>query len=175
MKKHILLGAVAGISLLLFYSGALVLLQGSEHFLQQTSRLWYWILILDAGFGIQIGLFSFLRQGLRARRKAVNASAAVSGGISAGSMVACCAHHLTEVLPLVGLSGLTAFPADYQVFFMIIGILANMIGITMMLETIQRLELCPKIARLRWKMGSIKKVAMASSAIIVPVAFLIIR
>ncbi len=44
-----------------------------------------------------------------------------------------------------------------------------------MLETIQRLVLCPKLARWQWNMGLIKKVAMASAIIIAPVAFLITR
>ena len=63
---------------------------------------------------------------------------ATSGDVSAGSMAACCAHHITDVLPLLGLSGLAAFLASYQVLFILIGVLSNVVGITIMLETIQR-------------------------------------
>ena len=173
--KHVLVGMVAGASLLLTYSVVLVLLQGFGHALEQTGKLWYWLLALATGFGIQIGLFSFLRQGIRERQKSATAGIATSGSISAGSMVACCAHHLTEILPLIGLSSLTAFLASYQVFFMVIGILANIIGITIMLETIQRLELCPKVARWRWNMRLAKKVAMASAIVIAPVTYWVIK
>jgi hypothetical protein len=175
MKKHILIGTLAAISLLLLYATVLVLLQGTEHLLEQTTRLWYWLLVLDVGFGIQIGLFSFLRQGLKKRQTRTTAGVATSGGISAGAMVACCAHHLTEVLPLIGASGLTAFLTNYQVFFMIVGILSNIIGITIMMDTIQRLGLCPILARMKWKMGLVKKVTLVSAIFITPVVFLIFK
>ncbi len=79
---------------------------------EQTAELWYWVLALAGGFGVQAGLFSFIRQSFRERRAAATASVATSGGVSAGSMAACCAHHLSDVLPLLGLSGLAAFLAN---------------------------------------------------------------
>lgn len=174
MKKHIIVGIVAGTILLLVYAVTLVLLQGFEHAFKQTTRLWYWLLPLSLGFGTQIGLFSFLRQGLRERRAAETASAATSGTISAGSMVACCAHHLSEVLPLIGLTSLTVFITKYQTFFMIVGIMANIVGITVMLDTIQRLGLCPRLSRFRLNLRLIKKMAIASSILITLIVFLIL-
>ena len=57
---------------------------------------------------------------------------AATGGISATSMVACCAHHLVDVLPILGFSALFLFLAKYQLFFIILGITSNIIGIIFM-------------------------------------------
>src|SRR3990172_7504328 len=128
IKRHILIGVGAALLLLLIYVGIITWAQGIEHALVQAASLWYWVAALAGGFGLQAGLFSFIRQSLRERRAAATASVAASGGISAGSMVACCAHHLADVLPLLGLSGLATFLASYQVLFIIVGVLANAVG-----------------------------------------------
>ncbi len=86
-------------------------------------------------------------------------------------MAACCAHHLTDVLPNLGLSGLATFLASYQVLFIVIGVLSNVVGITIMLETIQCLDLSRKVARWSWNMGWIKKGAMASSVLVIGIIF----
>jgi Cu+-exporting ATPase len=171
MKRGLPVGLGAGLLLLALYFGILTLSQGIEHTVEQSAKLWYWLLALAAGFGTQAGLFDFIRRGLKARRAAA-ASVAASGGVSAGSMVACCAHHLGDVLPLLGLSGLAAFLADYQVFFIVVGMMANVVGITVMLETIQRHSLWPTLARLQVSMGLMKKVAMISAGFVILVAFL---
>ncbi len=169
MRRHILIGVGAAALLLFVYIGIITLAEGIEHALDQTATLWYWVVALAGGFGIQAGLFSFIRQGLRERKASATASVATSGGVSAGSMVACCAHHLTDVLPLLGMAGLAAFLANYQVLFIIIGVLSNIIGITIMLETIQRHGLSQKLAHWRWNMGWIKKGAIVSSVLIISI------
>lgn len=174
IKKHVLVGIGAGILLLLFYMSILTLLQGREHALSQMASQWYWILALATGLGIQAGLFFFIRQTLHERRKSATASVATSGGISAGSMVACCAHHLSDVLPLLGISTLSAFLVSYQLFFIVIGILANAVGITIMLETIQHHSLCPKLANSHWNMSWLKRGTMISALVIAPIALFLI-
>lgn len=173
MKKHVIIGIAAGISLLVLYAITLVLLQSLEHTIDQTRRIWYWLLPLSIGFGIQMGLFSFMRKKLRERRRTETASTAASGAVSGGSMVACCAHHLTEVLPIIGLSSLTIFLGRYQIFFMAIGVIANIIGITVMLDTIQRLGLSHRLSHLRLNMGLVKKVSMALSIPVALISFFI--
>jgi hypothetical protein len=149
--------------------GIITLAEGIAHALEQTAKLWYWVVALAGGFGIQAGLFSFIRQSLRERKASVTASVATSGGVSAGSMAACCAHHLTDVLPLLGLSGLAAFLASYQLLFIIIGVLSNIVGITIMLESIQRHGLSQKLAHWQWNMGWIKRGAMVSAVLVIGV------
>ena len=153
MVRHVLVGSGAGLLLLLLYLALLSLLQGPVHALTQLRDQWYWILPLTVGLGTQAGLYSFIRHAMRARKTA--AGVAASGGMSAGSMAACCAHHLSDVLPALGISGLAAFLVDYQPGFFILGILSNIVGITLMLETMQRhrlserLEHFPDMSRLR--------------------------
>ncbi len=173
VKRHIIAGFIAGVSLLAIYAGILTLAQGTQHALEQTASLWYWLLALIVGFGVQVGLFSFIRQSLRERRKSLTGGLATSGGVSLGSMVACCAHHLSDILPLLGLSSLAAFLVNYQLFFIIVGVMANAVGITMMLETIQRHSLCPVLARLQVNMGWVKKGTMILAGLVALVAFFI--
>ncbi|MBI4186365.1 MAG: hypothetical protein HY530_02520 [Chloroflexi bacterium] len=172
MKKHVLVGAGAGLALLLVYLGIIALAQGIEHALEQTATIWYWVAALVAGFGTQAGLFSFIRQGLRERQAAATASMATSGGVSAGSMAACCAHHLADALPFFGLSGLAAFLSSYQTLFILAGVLSNIIGITIMLESIQRHGLSRKLAGWQWNMSWIKRGAMVSAVLVIAVAVL---
>ncbi len=172
MKKHIIIGFSASVLLSGVYIGIITLAEGLDHAVNQTIELWYWVVGLVGGFGIQAGLFSFIRQGLRERRASATASVATSGGVSAGSMAACCAHHLTDVLPLLGLSGLAAFLASYQLLFIIIGVLSNLVGITIMLETIQRHGLSQKLARWQWNVSWLKRGAIVSAVLAIGVIVL---
>ena len=170
MKRHFAVGLGAAGLLLLVYLGIITLAQGWSHALGQTFDLWYWVLALAAGFGVQAGLYSFILRGLRELRAASTASVATSGGVSTGSMAACCAHHLSDVLPALGLSGLATFLTSYQTVFILAGVLSNLVGITIMLETIQRHSLSSWVARWRWDMRRIKLGAIASSGVILAVA-----
>jgi hypothetical protein len=173
VKRHILVGVGAAVLLIIVYLGLIVWAEGFTHALEQTFELWYWVLALAGGFGIQAGLFSFIRQGIRERRAAATGSVAASGTVSAGSMAACCAHHLSDVLPLLGLSGLATFLVNYQVFFIIVGVLSNIVGITIMLETIQRHSLSERLGSWKWNMNWVKKGTMVSAALIVVATFLL--
>jgi hypothetical protein len=171
MRKHVLVGAVAASLLFLAYMGIIVLAQDLAHALDQTARLWYWVAALVGGFGIQAGLYSFIRHEMRRRRGAATASVAASGGVSAGSMAACCAHHLADVLPLLGLSGLAAFLVSYQTFFIIAGVLSNIVGIAVMLEVIQRHGLSRRLAAWDWNMRLAKMATIASAGLVLLVTF----
>ncbi len=171
MRRHILVGAAAAVLLIIIYAGIIGLAQDWTHVWQQTAELWYWVLALAGGFGIQAGLFSFIRQGIRERRAASTASVAASGSVSAGSMAACCAHHLADVLPLLGLSGIAIFLVRYQLFFIIAGVLSNIVGITIMLETIQRHGLSDRLGHWKWNMNQVKKGAMVSAALALVATF----
>ncbi|MDP2730613.1 MAG: hypothetical protein Q8O55_09015 [Dehalococcoidales bacterium] len=172
MRRHVLFGVSAALLLILIYLGIITLAQDWSHALQQTADLWYWVLALAGGFGIQAGLFSFIRNGMRLRRATAAGSVAVSGGVSAGSMAACCAHHLSDVLPLLGLSGMAIFLVRYQLLFIIIGVLSNIIGIIIMLETIQRHNLSDNLLRWGWNMNRVKKGAIVTSALIALAMFI---
>jgi hypothetical protein len=92
------------------------------------------------GFGLQVGLFTLLKTGLYlpVHVPASGAVTAAGGGVSTAAMVACCVHHVTDVLPLVGLSAAAAFLANWKVPFMIAGLATNLLGITLMLAALAR-------------------------------------
>ena len=56
-----------------------------------------------------------------------------STAVSGMAMVACCAHHLIDLLPILGLSVAALFLSEYQEQLLIFGVVANIIGIAMML------------------------------------------
>jgi hypothetical protein len=77
------------------------------------------------------------------KRGAAGAVAA-STGTSTAAMLACCAHHLTDILPVIGLSGAAVFVNQYKTPFLWLGIAMNAVGIGYMLWQIhrQRVRLC---------------------------------
>ena len=165
MKRHVLIGFGAAVLLFLVYFGLVTWAEGVEHVFTQAPTPWYWIVLLTVGFGVQAGLFSFILQARKQRRKAATTSVAASGGVSAVSMAACCAHHLTDVLPFLGLTGAATFLTEYQLLFIVLGVLSNVVGITIMLDAIQCQGLSRRLTRLGWNMGRLKKGTMVTAAL----------
>jgi len=60
------------------------------------------------------------------------------GTTSTVAMVACCAHHVTDVLPILGLTAAAAFLAQYRTAFMLVGLGMNLVGIAVMLVILVR-------------------------------------
>ncbi len=174
VKKSILFGFLGGVSLLAIYFIILSLVNGPSHILTQLKDVWYWILLLVIGFGIQIGLYSFVKMSLKAKMGTETGSAAASGGISTVSMIACCAHHLSDVLTLIGLSAASIFLVQYQIPFIIIGIVSNIIGIILMLNTMKEHNLSCKYTEKLFKqdLKTILKIAIVLGILIVIISFL---
>ena len=57
-------------------------------------------------------------------------------------MVACCAHHITDIMPLLGLSAAATFLAEYRIPFMVVGLATNLIGIGVISFLIIRQRRC---------------------------------
>jgi len=179
-NKPIIIGAIGVVGLLIVYFGILTWAISLRHALEIFTGIWYWIIILAIGFGIQLGLYSYIRINIRKKVALETAEVATAGGISTGSMIACCAHHIANVLPIIGLSGLSATLAvleKYQIPFIILGIFSNLFGITMMLNVIQKTRIYPKnntfiktvFAR---DMKVVRNIALILSIIIVGFSFL---
>lgn len=133
------LGALVG--LLILYLGIVGLTSRSlSHALELMGEDRYFIAAVSAGFGLQMGLYTYLRRQLRTRQAAqpATALAAAGTGTSTLSMVACCAHHVADVMPLVGLSGAAIFLAEYKVPFMALGLAMNGTGIAVALRAIRK-------------------------------------
>ncbi len=122
-------GVIAGTLLLLFYLAVLSFFQGFEFAISNFRELWYFVVPLAVGFGIQIGLFVSIKH-----NAVLNAEVATSGGVSGGSMVVCCTHFLLNAIPILGLSGLATFLMAYQKWFFTIGIISNIVGIGILIN-----------------------------------------
>ncbi|HEX9679985.1 MAG TPA: hypothetical protein VGA32_00925, partial [Anaerolineales bacterium] len=53
---------------------------------------------------------------------------------------ACCAHHVADALPLLGLTAGAALLAQYRIPFMIVGLATNLLGIGVMTWQLRRLR-----------------------------------
>jgi len=99
----------------------------------------YFVAAIAAGFGLQVGLFTYLRVVLGRRASRSAAGVTVAGtGTSTVAMVACCAHHVTDALPLLGLSGLTIFLSDYRLSLMALGLAINAAGVAFVFRLLLR-------------------------------------
>lgn len=131
-------GIIGSAGLLIVYFGLLTLLNSFGHAIDQFFGMWYWILALSIGFGAQVALYAKIRNSCITSGAAMPAEIAATGGISGASMVACCAHHITDLAPLLGLSAAAIFLTKYQALFIILGVLSNINGIMFMLATMQK-------------------------------------
>jgi uncharacterized membrane protein YiaA len=126
--------ALGGIGLIGFYLGVITLAQDWFHAWQQLGEDGWFIGVIAIGFGIQIGLFTYLRQ-LHARMAASGVVA--STGTSTAAMLACCAHHLAEILPIIGLSGAAMFLEGYKSELLWLAIVMNLFGVLYLLRKVR--------------------------------------
>lgn len=123
------------------YFGILAWAQGWEYAASQFSLNRWYVLPIWLGFGIQAALYSILRFRLflpTASTGHTGALMGTSGATSTTAMVACCFHHVTDVLPILGLSAAATFLTRYQRPFMLIGLTTEVIGIIGMLVVLYR-------------------------------------
>ena len=130
-------GLIGAVGLAGFYTVVVGWVSGVDHLAGQARADWYYLAAIIAGFGIQVALLAELR-----RRRAGHGVAQVAGGTGAGAsgvgMVACCAHHLADLAPIVGVSGAAAFLTDHRVAFMVAGITVNAAGIILAARRLRR-------------------------------------
>ena len=129
------LGLLAALGLVLFYLGIITLAQGSSHAFEQLAADAWFVGAISTGFGTQMGLFTYMRA-LQLHGRATGVAA--STGTSTVAMLACCAHHVTDVLPIIGLSGAAIFLNAYKTPLLWLGILMNLAGIAYLLYQLQR-------------------------------------
>ncbi|HKI96997.1 MAG TPA: hypothetical protein VKB51_00850 [bacterium] len=130
------------------YGVTLSLLNGPAFAWESFLALWYWMTLLVAGFALQAGLFGYSRALAKAGVSPHASGVVASGGASAVSMVACCAHHLADVLPLMGFAGATLFLSSYQSLFLLAGVLSNAVGVLYLLGEMERHHLYAPEGRL---------------------------
>jgi len=123
------------------YFGILTWAQGWDYASSQFVRDRWYVIPIIVGFGVQAALYTVLRFRLFIPITSTGHAGSMmgaSGGTSATAMVACCIHHVTDVLPILGLSAAASFLTRYQRPFMLIGLAMNLIGIGVMLYVLYR-------------------------------------
>lgn len=141
VRVPVLVGLSAGFFLVLFYIAIIGLSSRSwSHLTEQFSQDKFFIAALASGFGIQAGLFTYIKKGMPGMKGAGSSTAIASTGTatSTASMVACCLHHLSDVLPFLGLSGAAVFLTEYKIPLILVGIGSNLVGIALMVRIIRR-------------------------------------
>ena len=135
-------GLLAALGLVGLYFAVVALLQDRAHAL---SLLWqdrYFVAAIASGFGTQMGLYTYLRQ-LRRARGPAQVLAGTGTGTSSLAMVACCLHHASDVLPLIGLSGAAIFLSRFRIPFMALGLAMNLAGIALSVRILRRARAKP--------------------------------
>ena len=130
-------GLVASAGLIAFYVAVLTWSADWEHLRDQTRQDWWLLVPIVVGFGTQIALTVELRRRHRAHH--LGATSGAGTGASAVGMVACCAHHLADVVPLLGATGLAAFVFDWRVPFMLAGIAVNAVAVSIAARRLREL------------------------------------
>lgn len=128
-RRPLFFGILGAMGLLVLYLGLVSLAQGWTHAVELLAEDAWIVGPILAGFGLQVGLYTYLKTVVQAAARGTGALAGAGGGTSTAAMVACCAHHVTDVLPLVGLSAAATFLAEYRIPFMLVGLATNLVGI----------------------------------------------
>lgn len=137
--KSILYGILASAILLGVYFTVLTLVSGWSFTKEQFVDYWYFVVSLAVGFGVQIALYQYIKS-LVHTGKGMGKVVGVSGTTSTAAMISCCAHYLVNLVPILGVTGLATFAAQYQVKLFWVGIFFNMVGIVYMISRIIKLR-----------------------------------
>lgn len=130
--QPILYGFIGTLGLLTLYFLTMRSLSNSwEATIFQFKKLWPFMILLSLGFGTQIGLYFYVKKHISKKMMAANTT------VSAIGMIACCAHHVTDVLPIFGLSLATVFLIKFQIPILLLGIFSNIIGIIYLLTKLR--------------------------------------
>lgn len=143
--RSIVIGLAGALGLLIAYLGLITAAQGIDHAVTQFRVDALFVLLIATGFGTQIALFVELRAVARVHRAGAATTAAATG-TSAAAMLACCAHHLVDVLPIVGLSAAAVFLDAYKLPLFLVGIGMNAIGIVVLTRQLGRARRACEVA-----------------------------
>lgn len=136
-SKVVIHGVTASLLLMLAYFAVVSYVESFNHAVDTFLSIAYLMVPLMAGFGAQVALFSYSRQYSHKAHQSLGSTTAC-GGISVGSMIACCAHHVTDFIPILGIAAVASLIASFQPLLIMIGLLSNLAGILTILSIIQR-------------------------------------
>lgn len=130
-------GILATCSLLVVYFIVVGAISGFPFALSQFWMYWYFLSSLAVGFGIQIGLYVYLRYLVANSNMMMgNNTVAVTGTTSTLAMISCCAHYLANIVPILGIAGALSIIAQYQIKIFWVGLAFNLFGILFIVNKI---------------------------------------
>jgi Cu+-exporting ATPase len=127
VTRSAVLGVLGAGGLLALYFLVLTAVSGGEFAISQFLEFRYFVVSLAIGFGIQIGLYGYLR--ITIDDSSAGKVIAVSGTTSTTAMISCCAHYLTNILPALGSVGAITLLAQYQTQLFWFGLASNAAGV----------------------------------------------
>ena len=130
-------GLLATALMLGIYLAIISLVQGPAHAVSQLGDDAVFVALIATGFGVQIAMFTELRAIDRQHRAGALLTAA-STGTSGAAMLACCAHHLVDLVPLLGLSAAAVFLNAYRTELFFLGITMNLLGVLVIARQLAR-------------------------------------
>ncbi len=136
-QRPFIAGIIATDALLVLFIVLVTSISGWAKTKDQFAHYWVYLVLLAIGFGVQVGMFVYLREiAKRASKKIM----AVTGGTSTASMISCCVHYLANILPLISASGVAVFVEQYQAQFFWVGLLFNAFGIIVIARRIVKAQ-----------------------------------
>ncbi len=130
------LGLLAATGWIVVYALTVSLLAGPAHLLDQVRRDGRLLGLLAAGFAIQVALLVELHR--RQRGSTRTTGPAIAGtSVSTVGMVACCAHHVADLLPLVGAAGVATVVTSAQRPLMLVGLAINIAAIAILARSLR--------------------------------------
>lgn len=139
-RKRILIplgvGVLGAAFLTAIYFGIVSWAESPKHAIELFWQDRWIVFPIIVGFGIQAGLYTILKLRLFVPAGSTGPSGPMMGAggtTSTVAMVACCAHHVTDVLPILGLTAAATFLAEYRLAFMAVGLGTTVLGIVIML------------------------------------------
>lgn len=126
--RSAMIGLGAGATLAAVFVAVVAGTAGWQHLDTQFRDNWWLLVPLLGGFITQVTLMVELRHRRRAMHTAA-VSVSAGAGVSGVGMVACCAHHLADLAPLAGVTGLATFLTDVQRPLMAAGLAINLLAI----------------------------------------------
>lgn len=126
--KSTIYGIIGTIVLLSIFFSVVTLISSWQFAINQFLQFWYFIISLAIGFGIQIGLYIYLKNIIH-QKNTSGKILAVSGTTSTAAMISCCTHYFANLLPILGTAGFISLISQYQVELFWIGLVFNIFGI----------------------------------------------
>jgi hypothetical protein len=133
----ILIGILGAVALFTLYLTIVTVAQGWQHAVELFKQDAWLVIPIMIGFGVEVGLYTHLRGVMRRGSRQSKMMMGAGGATSTAAMVACCAHHVADVLPLLGISAAASFLAAYKIPFMLIGLTMNLFGIVVIVHAIR--------------------------------------